>query len=114
MTLLDGLDDWQVKEITRIFGGVRTPQSFESFYITGTKYLVRTVTMIYVGELKDQTKTELLFTNCSWIPETEYWSVTLKNGTFSEIEPYQDDVIVHRAAIVDSTVWKHDLPTERK
>lgn len=102
----------QTKELSNLFGA-QEPR-VKSFLITGQNYLIRTVTMIYVGQLVGQNATELLLDNCSWIPETARWSDMLTGGTFNEVEPYRDPVIVMRAVIADVTLWGHPLPKKQK
>lgn len=102
----------QAKELANLFASHVQPT--ESFLITGQNYLIRTVTMIYVGQLIGQNATELLLKDCSWIPETARWADMLTDGAFNEVEPYRDDVIVMRSIIADITIWRHPLPKEQK
>jgi hypothetical protein len=74
-----------------------------TFLVIGKVYLFRTVTMIYLGRIKAMTKNELLLSECSWIPETDRWSDTVKNETFKEVEPYCNDVILFKNGILDVT-----------
>jgi len=74
-----------------------------TFLKIGKVYLIRTVTMIYTGRLKDQSKTELLLSEAAWIAETERWADTCKNEAFKEVEPYYRDVILFKGAILDVT-----------
>jgi hypothetical protein len=87
-----------------------------SLYVLKKNYLVRTVTMIYTGHLVEETEKELVFTNCSWIPETERWADTVEKGIFKEVEPYPEKskVIINKGAVLDivSVDWK--LPTKQK
>ena len=80
----------------------------------GEKYLIRTVTNYVVGVVKQVGDKELLVGSASWVADTGRFHDALKNGGFREVEPYLDDVIVGRGAIVDATVWRHDLPTAQK
>ena len=74
--------------------------------------------MAIVGELKEVGKKELLFTKASWVADTGRFHDALKSGltaqSSAEIEPFVDDVIVGRNAIVDATIYRHDLPTQQK
>jgi len=74
-----------------------------TFLQIGKVYLIRTVTMIYTGVLKAQSKTELLLKDAAWIAETERWSQTCKDEVFKEVEPYFRDVIIYKGAILDIT-----------
>jgi len=86
----------------------------DTAFDVGEKYLIRTVTMYYTGELKKITSKELVLENAAWICDTGQFSECLEKGTFNEVEPYVNDVIVSRDAIVDATIWAHDLPRNKK
>ena len=85
-----------------------------SMFEVGKKYLVRTVTMTIVGECNGVGKKELMFKSASWIADTGRFHDCLKTGNFSEVEPFVNDVIVGRGAIVDATEFRHKLPKEQK
>ena len=87
-----------------------------SAFVIGKNYLIRTVTMIYTGKLTKVFDKELVIIDCAWIPETERWADTVKNGTFKEVEPYNDgqEVIINREAILDTTMVDWMLPREQK
>ena len=88
----------------------------KSPYKIGKKYLVRTVTMIYTGKLKQIYDKELVLSSCAWIPETKRWADSCKTGDFSEIEPYPEkaEVIIGRDAILDAFEVSWELPKEQK
>ena len=88
--------------------------STEHSFKVGTKYVIRTVTMHYVGMLKDVTETDLVLSDASWLPVQPRWNTFLKEGTQDEVEPFVDDVIICRGGIIDATEWRHDLPREQK
>ena len=74
----------------------------------GKHYVLRTVTMIDVGKLVEVTDKELVLENASWIADTGRWNVFLKEGKFSESEPFPDGkVIVGRDALIDAVLWLH-------
>lgn len=85
-------------------------------YLIGSNYMIRTITMIYTGKLIRVYDKELVLTNCAWIPETERWADSCKNGKFKEVEPYpkESEVIINREAILDSFVVSWKLPEEQK
>lgn len=85
-------------------------------YKIGKNYLIRTVTMIYTGKLKEIYDKELVLTNCCWIAETDRWADTCENGTFKEVEPYPEnsEVIIGKDAILDAFVVSWKLPKEQK
>jgi hypothetical protein len=86
----------------------------ESVYEIGEKYLIRTVTMIQVGRLKKVTNQELLLEDASWIADTGRFHDCLKTGDFNEVEPFTNDVIVGRGAIVDAQRIDFELPKNQK
>jgi len=80
----------------------------------GKTYLIRTVTHYYTGRVVAVTDTDLLLTNAAWIADTGRFATALETGKFNEVEPFMDDVIVARGAIVDATQWRHDLPRSQQ
>jgi hypothetical protein len=84
------------------------------FWKKGKKYLVRTVTHYTVGELVEFSDDELVFKSASWVADTGRFHNALRDGELSEVEPFTEPVLVNRKAIVDATIWTHDLPTEQK
>ena len=77
----------------------------------GTNYLIRTVTMIDIGQLVEVTDQELVLEKASWIADTGRFNEALKNGTLNEVEPFPDGlVIVGRGSIIDACEWNHALP----
>jgi len=81
----------------------------------GEQYVIRTVTMIQIGNLVYIDENELGLENASWIADTGRWMNFLKEGKYNECEPFPEGiVIVGRHSIIDVCVWKHKLPTEQK
>jgi hypothetical protein len=85
-----------------------------SFWEIGKSYFMRTVTMSLVGELKEINADEILLKNCSWIADTGRFHDALRDGSFDEIEPFMNDVIVNRRSLIDCTRWMHALPSVQK
>ena len=81
---------------------------------TGEKYLIRTVTMYYTGEVVSISSFGIKLTKAAWIADTGRFSEALRNGEFNEVEPYINDVVVAKGCIVDFTKWSHDLPQKQK
>ena len=81
---------------------------------TGKNYLVRTVTMFYVGRLKAISNSDIVLDQASWVADTGRFGEALSTGSLNEVEPFVDDVIINRACLVDCTVWRHELPREAK
>lgn len=86
------------------------------FFKKGKGYLIRTVTMIYTGEFIRFDGDHIIIKNAAWIPETERWADSVKDGKFSEVEPYPDDseVAVNRQACLDIVQVDWKLPREQK
>lgn len=82
----------------------------------GKNYLIRTVTMIQVGEFVefDEKLNAIILKNASWIADTGRFHDCLKNGTFNEVEPFPDWVAVNIGSYVDLAPFNHALPTEQK
>jgi len=85
-------------------------------YQVGNNYLIRTITMIYTGKLESVGDQELVISSAAWIAETDRWATCLKEGSFKEVEPYptNQNVIIGRGAILDATIWQHELPDYQK
>lgn len=83
-------------------------------YEVGKNYFVCTVTRYFTGHLIAIYKNELVFKDAAWIAETGRYADALKSGLFKEIEPVEQNLIIHRAAIVDACEWNHKLPREQK
>ena len=87
-------------------------ESSNDLWEIGKDYVIRTVTMIYIGKLEKVTEQELLLSDCAWIPETSRWNEFLTGKKPVEMEPYPNDVIIGRGAILDATVYKEKLKRE--
>ncbi len=112
------LDNITIKDLKELISLFRGPTSegqsrFNPFEI-GKPYLIRTVTHIDIGVVKAVGETELILSDCSWIADTGRFYNALKDGELDEVEPYFDDVVIGRGAIVDATIWRHDLPEVQK
>ena len=80
----------------------------------GKKYLICTLTRYYVGEVVECSPIKTLLKNASWIPDTGRFNECLKNGTFTEVEPFPDEVIINTMMVVDAAEWDHPLPRKAK
>ena len=78
-------------------------ESKESFYKKGKDYCIRTVTMIYLGEIRHEDDGTIILTDCAWIPDTSRWNEFLNGKKPNEMEPYPNDVIIYKTAILDAT-----------
>lgn len=93
----------------------KVQQKDNSPWLLEENYFIRTVTMALMGKLVDITEKELILESASWIADTGRFATFLKDGEVDEVEPFPEgQVIVGRGALIDATVWKHDLITKQK
>lgn len=69
----------------------------------GGKYLFRTVTMIYTGEIVSVIGDEVKLKDAAWIADTGRFSDNLESCEFNEVEPYHNDVIIYMGSFLDVT-----------
>jgi len=75
-------------------------------WVIGKHYLIRTVTMTLVGKLTFVGPQELVLADAAWIADTGRFHDCLKDPeAINEAEPFVNDAIVGRGAIVDATQW---------
>jgi hypothetical protein len=72
-------------------------------YEIGANYLIRTATMIDTGRLVAVTKNEIVLADAAWIADTGRFADSLKTCEFAEVEPFINEVIIGRGAIIDAT-----------
>lgn len=109
---IDELTIGEAKKLVKMFGDNNAPQKVP--FEVGKKYLIRTVTYFQVGEVKEICGDFLILKDSSWVADTGRFSDCLKNGTFSEVEPFYGESGVNITAIVDFVEWNHDLPKDQK
>lgn len=82
----------------------------------GKNYFIRCATHHFTGTLVDATEKELVLVNCCWIADDGRFHVSLKTGSFNEIEPYPKNkkVIINRNFVVDACTVDFPLPEEAK
>ena len=78
----------------------------------GNSVLIRTVTYFYTGRIVSVDRDEIVLKDAAWVAETGRFSNALTTGALGEVEPYPDLVSVSRGAVVDVTIWAHDLPRD--
>ena len=92
--------------------------SKESGWEIGENYLIRTVTHIQVGQLEEINDKEIILCNASWVADTgrfhEMQLKGLENDDDSEIEPFVNNIIINRSALIDATKYNHKLPKQAK
>lgn len=96
----------------------QTIKNINGPYVIGKKYFIRTVSFYMVGILKEIYKHELVLETASCIFDTGRFNDALREGIEkqekSDIEPYVNDVIVNRMAIVDVTEYDHNTNLKQK
>ena len=82
----------------------------------GRCYFVRGVTMYYTGRLVAHDAQTMVLADAAWIADTGRFADALKSGSFAEVEPYPDGVLVRieRSAVLDVSDWAHALPRAQK
>lgn len=104
------LEEMKLKDILELTRALKGNKSDDSFFEVNKCYLIRTVTLYYTGRLKKVNSRELLLEDAAWVADTGRFNECLTNGKFNEVEPFTDDVIVPRDAVIDATIFKHPLP----
>lgn len=99
----------QIKELT--CGLNKKP---DNPYEIGKAYFIRTVTMHHIGIIEKVLDNEIILSSACWVADSGRFHDALKEGTLMEVEPFIDNVIVGRNAIIDATLWSHDLPRSQK
>lgn len=112
------INDMKLGDVLALVAALKGEPQGESFYTVGNNYFVRSVTHALVGKLKAVGPQELVFEQASWVADSGRFHNALKDGLLassqSEIEPFVNDVIIGRGAIIDVTEYRHALPTEQK
>ena len=107
----------QAKELANLLNN-KTESSKSHPFEIGKNYFIRTVTMSFVGKLKTVFDDTLVLSEASWVADSGRFHNMLKSGlqseSGSEIEPFINDVIVSRGALIDATVYDFPLPTTQK
>ena len=71
----------------------------------GQHYVIRTVTMIQTGILKEVHAQELVLGDAVWVADTGRFHDFLKDPKkLNEAEPFTQDVIVGRGSVVDAQI----------
>ena len=108
------IDNLTVKEIKHIQSLLKGPGESTHPSHVGKNYFIRTVTHHYTGKLVKVTPKELVLEDAAWIADDGRFMNALKEGKINEIEPFQDDVVIGRGAVLDATIWRHALPRDQK
>ncbi len=87
-------------------------QQSKSFMEVGKAYMVRCVTYHYTGRVTRVSADEVELEEAAWIAVSGRWNEFLTTGIPTEVEPYEDPIVLNRAVIVDYTLFPHALPRE--
>ena len=80
----------------------------------GQSYMIRTVTMINLGRVKEIVGAFMVLESAGWVADTGRYHEALSKGTLGEFEPYPDISIVGLGSIVDAQPWLFELPRGAK
>lgn len=106
------IDELTLGEIKRLQALLKQEGDGHPYQI-GKNYFIRTVTHHLTGRLVKVTSQELVLVDAAWIADDGRFHEALRDGKFSEIEPFPDgEVIVGRGSLIDATEWRHALPRE--
>lgn len=108
------IDNLTIKEVKHIQSLLKGPSEPSHPYRVGENYFIRTVTHHLTGKLVKVTSKELVLEDAAWIADDGRFHDALKTGVLKEVEPFPDEIIVGRGALIDACVWKHKLPREQK
>lgn len=108
------IDDLTIKQLKEIRNLIGTESEGHPYQI-GKSYLIRTVTMAFTGRIVAVTNQEIVLEEAAWIPDLGRFNEAVEKGTFSEVEPFQDEkVIIGRGALIDATIVTYKLPKSVK
>jgi hypothetical protein len=107
----------QAKELANLLNNKTESNKSHPFEI-GRNYLIRTVTMSHVGRLEAVYDDTLVLADASWVADTGRFNDAIKSGldalNSSEIEPFVNNLIIGRGALIDMTIYNFSLPTKQK
>jgi hypothetical protein len=107
----------QAKELANLFNNKTESNKSHPFEI-GKNYFIRTVTMSHVGKLEAVYDDTLVLSSASWVANSGRLNDAMKVGLeridSSEIEPFVNNLIIGRGALIDMTIYNFPLPTIQK
>lgn len=103
----------EAREIASIFGG--NPAKPCPF-VPGSAYLIRTVTMFWLGRVRAVVGDFLVLDDAAWIADTGRYHDADSPEKFSEVEPVPKGraVFVGLGSVVDAQEWPARLALEAK
>ena len=75
---------------------------------------MRTISYHYTGQISFVSDKEIVLSDAAWVASSGRFNVALGTGVLDEVEPYPGSVSLNRDAIVDVSVWRHELPRSPK
>lgn len=75
----------------------------------GEKVFIRTVTLYYTGEITAITGNWITLSTAAWIADTGRFHQFLTEGKCNEYEGFPDQVHIPLGAIIDVSLWRHQL-----
>ena len=79
-------------------------------YPVGSKIFLRTDNGYYTGRLIRVTARELVLEDAAWLAGYVRHTARLETAEVKSVEPWPDPVIFSRDAVLDCTLWRHELP----
>lgn len=85
-------------------------------WVVGASYFIRTVTHHYTGKLVSVYQDCIVLVDAAWIADDGRFAQAVKDGSFSEVEPYPDgvEVIINRGSIIDACQVGFVVPRGQK
>ena len=83
-------------------------------FVVGESYLFRTVTHIEVGRVRAIKGQFVELEDASWVADTGRYHDCLRDGVFSEVEPYPLYTGVNTQSLINYAPWPHPLPRDQK
>lgn len=80
----------------------------------GQAYLIQTVTLYYTAKVSDMVGKFLILDECAWIADTGRFQQAVQKGTFNEVEPIGNSIILNSDSIIVATPIDFKLPKEQK
>ena len=113
---IDALTVGQARELAGLFGGTQRGTGHSHSYQVGKCYLIRTVTLHFVGKIRAITDTDIVLDEASWVADTGRYGEALDKGVeaLGESEFSGDGHLVARGGVIDAALWRHELPQESK
>lgn len=106
------------EEIGQLLQPVRSPVARpddDSHWEIGAVYFIRTVTHHLTGRLTRVAPQELVIEDAAWIADDGRFSEAVKDGKFSEVEPFPDGpVIIGRGSLIDARRVTFSAPRSQR